>query len=170
MFVKKIPILVMVSRHIKFTTVLVLNSRSAKDIVDSLCLKIEIYKCRGFSIAVCYMDPEFEAIKTKSNGTIKAYINTTAAKEHVPEVERQIRVIKEHVCAVCNTLLYNILPKLVVGYMVRYVVAWLNNLPPAGGVSTTASPRLIVHGTKLTVEKHCHIPFDAYAQIHEENT
>ena len=85
---------------------------------------VEIYKHRGFKGVVIYADPEFEAIK-KNNGMLQAFINTTAAKEHVPEVECQIQVIKEQVHAAHNTLPYSIIPKIMVAWMVRYVVAWL---------------------------------------------
>lgn len=53
--------------------------------------------------------------------------------------------------------------------MVHYMLAWLNNFPPMGRISQMASPWLIVTGTKLMADRHCHIPFGAYAQVHKEN-
>jgi hypothetical protein len=39
-------------------------------------------------------------------------INTTAAKEHVPEVERKIRLIKERRRGILNTLPFKKMPRL----------------------------------------------------------
>ena len=40
-------------------------------------------------------------------------INTTAAKEHVPEVERKIRLIKEQGRGILKTLPFKKMPRLV---------------------------------------------------------
>ena len=116
-----------------------LDDRSARRITAGLEQVHTIYKRRGFQVVICYLDPEFKACK-KIKSDITALLNTTGASEHVPEVERQIRVIKERVRAVRNSLPYNIIPKLMIGMMVRYVVSWLNNFPSTGGISATASP------------------------------
>jgi hypothetical protein len=48
------------------------------------------------------------------------------------------------------------------------VVLWINAFPPASGVSKTYSPRTIMAGTALDFNKHCQIPFGAYAEVHED--
>ncbi len=64
-------------------------------------------------------------------------VNTTAAKEHVPEVERRIRLIKEHGRCILNTLPFKkmsqiILIKLIyhVGMVHAYVGQKLTSLTP----------------------------------------
>ena len=53
--------------------------------------------------------------------------------------------------------------------LVYYVVSWINNFPPKGGVSATMSPRTMFSGTVLYCNKHMKIEFGSYAQVHEEN-
>ena len=48
-------------------------------------------------------------------------VNTTAAKEHVPEVERKIRLIK----GILNTLPFKRMPRLMLIELVYHVVLWL---------------------------------------------
>jgi hypothetical protein len=48
-------------------------------------------------------DNEFESIKEEM-AALGVGVNVTAKEEHVPEIERQHRVIKEHARAIIQTL------------------------------------------------------------------
>jgi hypothetical protein len=96
-------------------------------------------------------------------------LNTTAASENVPDVERQIRVLKERARALRSTLPFKIIPGRMIIEMLANVVLWINVFPPSSGVSKTFSPRTIMTGTALNFNKHCQIPFEAYAEVHEDN-
>jgi hypothetical protein len=55
-----------------------------------------VYAARGFEVKYMLMDGEFVPLRSDlaSAGTV---LNTTSANEHVPKIERMIRVIKERV-------------------------------------------------------------------------
>jgi hypothetical protein len=55
------------------------------------------------------MDGEFVPLK-HDLATAGIVLNTTAANEHVPKTERQIRVIKEFACATRHTLPFKVIP------------------------------------------------------------
>ena len=93
--------------------------------------------------------------------------NFATRSEHVPEIERQIRVLKERARACRHTLPFKYLPRLIVIEMMNNCALWLNVFPPKGGVSTI-SPRTLITGVKFDYTKHCKLPFGAYAQVHEE--
>ena len=57
------------------------------------------------------MDMEFVKIKTI---LLQLNINTTATQEHVEEIERCIRVIKERCRDILSTLPFNIIPNTMV--------------------------------------------------------
>jgi hypothetical protein len=59
-------------------------------------------------------------------------MNVTAKNEHVAEVERQHRAIKERARAIVQTLPYKGLPRKVRIGLIYYVVYWLNNAPKIG--------------------------------------
>jgi hypothetical protein len=96
-------------------------------------------------------------------------LNTTAASEHVPDVERKIRVLKERARALRSTLPFKIIPGRIIIEMLANVVPWINAFLQSSGVSKTFSPRTIMTGTALDFNKHCQIPFGAYAEVHEDN-
>jgi hypothetical protein len=97
-------------------------------------------------------------------------LNTTATIEHVPEIERQIRVIKERARAIRSTLPFKRMPNRMIVELINFVVLWLNAFPPSSGISKTYSPRTIMTGTTLDYNKHFKLPFGAYVETHEMNT
>ena len=56
-------------------------------------------------VGTFYMDGEFENIRIIIPGG--SNLNTNSAAEHVPEIERKIRAIKERMRAICSTLPFN---------------------------------------------------------------
>ena len=96
--------------------------------------------------------------------------NFTAANEHVPEIERRIRMIKERVRAVRSSLPFKRIPRRLAINMVLYVVKQLTFFPTKGGVSETLSPRMIMTGETLDYKRHLCLQFGEYCQVHEEDT
>lgn len=141
--------LIMASRNIRFITATMLRDRKKRTIVNALRQVINIYKGKGHSVTAevdfwdtedvkegtpihtTLADNEFEALREdmEAHG-IK--INVTAKEEHVPEVKRQNRVIKEQARAIVQTLPYKSIPKRMRIALIHYVVFWLNNITKAG--------------------------------------
>jgi hypothetical protein len=122
---------------------------------------IDLYARRGFQVGMVLMDNEFEKLQ---NLVPILVINTTAAKEHLPEVERKIRLIKERGRGIMNTLPFKKILRLMLIELVYYVVLWLNAFPANSGVFKTLSPREIVYWHKLDFAKHCKSPFGTYCE------
>mmetsp|Transcript_57655 Transcript_57655/g.172014 ORF Transcript_57655/g.172014 Transcript_57655/m.172014 type:complete len:380 (-) Transcript_57655:644-1783(-) len=97
-------------------------------------------------------------------------VNTTATSEHVPEIERMIRVIKEHAGSIRSKLPYKRLPNQVIIEILKFVLLWLNALPPKKGVSSTYIPRTIMTGLLLDWQKHSKEEFGEYCEVHEDHT
>ncbi len=113
------------------------------------------------------MDNKFEKLR---NLVPILAINTMAAREHVPEVERKIRLIKERGRGILNTLPFKKMPRLVLIELIYHVVLWLNAFPAKSGVSETLSPRKKVYRHKLDFAKHCKLPFGMYCKVHDDPT
>jgi len=92
-------------------------------------------------VGTVLMDNEFESLRSLIP---IVSINTTAAKEHVPDVECQIRLIKERGRGIVNTLPFKKLPRIVIIELIYHVVLWLNGFPMKSGISPTLSLREIV--------------------------
>jgi hypothetical protein len=113
------------------------------------------------------MDNEFESLVPLLPSIVA---NTTAAREHVSEVERQIRTIKERGGGIKNTLPFAKLPKLMIIEMINFVVMWLNAFPSKSGIFERYSPRELILRRKLTFEKHCRVPFGTYCEVADNPT
>jgi hypothetical protein len=96
-------------------------------------------------------------------------MNFPAVSEHLAEIERWIRVIKECLRGILCTLPYKCLPPLILIRLLHFVVMWLNNFLLATGISTQYSPRELILCHRLDYNKHCKASFGAYCKTHEEN-
>ncbi len=111
------------------------------------------------------MDMEFDCLKVLLPNIV---INTTAANEHVAEIERCICVLKERARCTVTTLPFKRLPKLMIIELIHFVTMWLNYFPVANGISKKWSPRELLRRHKLDAKLHCQAPFGAYCEIHDE--
>ena len=106
----------------------------------------------------------------KDNG-VNIDIDTVGPGRHVPPVERSIRVIKERVRAIINTLPYKA-PRFLVKWAVYFAVSRLNLLSDHSGerpIDDRRSPREIFSGTKTDYKRDLRIAFGEYAQVYEPN-
>ena len=166
MFVNNVPMLVTLSRGIKFRTTEHVPRRTAKQLSKSLKRVIRLYNRGGFAVQTILMDMEFDKVAPHLEGDV--VVNTSAAREHVAEIEREIRTEKERARCVSSTLPFKRLHKLVVINLVQFATMWLNAFPSKSGISSKYSPREIVHRTKLSWEKHCQLDFGTYCEVHDE--
>jgi hypothetical protein len=168
MFVNKIPFFVTISRHIKFSTSEFLPNQKTVTLVGAIKRLYQTYAKRGFQITILLMDGQFN--KDNLDGEIAGYgitLNTVSAEEHVPEIERQIRTIKERARSVITMLPFERYPARMIIELVYYCVFWLNSFPAVGGISDVLSPRTIIMGTTIDYANHCKIEFGTYVQTHE---
>ena len=93
MFVNKIALLITHSQGISLIMVEHLLDRKAKYLAKHLLRVVNVYHRGGYKVQTMLMDNGFNKVSDKLPQFI---INTTAANEHVGEVEWHIRLIKEH--------------------------------------------------------------------------
>jgi hypothetical protein len=114
-------------------------------------------------VQTALMDMEFKKLRDKLPNVI---LNTTAAQEHVGEIERKIQVVKERARSMMNILPYKLLPKLMIIKLMHFCVVWMNSIPVKLGISEKWSPREIMSRHKLDAKMHCKVPFGAYFEVH----
>jgi len=168
-FVNKIPFFLSLSRKIYFTAATHLKSRKVADIFKAFKEIYVYYLQRNFRITVVHKDGEFEPVKPLiENIPGGPDVNLTSANEHVHDIERRIRVVKERTRAVRHSLPYRKIPILLMIHMVLKCVKMLNYFPPKGGVSDVISPKTIMSGEQLDYKKHLTLQIGQYCQVHEE--
>jgi len=168
MFVNKLPFFVTISRNIKFSTAVLITDQKHETLVKAVRDVRNIYQKRGFRVNSMLMDGQFEGL-AGDLAELGITLNTVARGEHVPEVERHIRTIKERARCVYNTMPFTKIPGRMVAELIYYSVFWLNSFPARDGISDTLSPRAIVTGSHIDYNKHCKLEFGTYVQAHEEH-
>ena len=68
-----------------------------------------VYTNKDISIKMIFIGNEFDVLRTTLQET-ELNLNTTAADEHVPEIEQQIKVVKERVQSTWDSLPFKKLP------------------------------------------------------------
>jgi len=118
MFVNGLPFLVTSSRGLSLVTIEHLPSRTDKCLVQTLERVFRIYLTTRFIVQAMMMDMEFEKLRPLMPHVA---LNTTAAREHVGEMERKIRVIKERARGTFNSLPYKKIPRVMVIELLHFL-------------------------------------------------
>ena len=85
MFINKLLFLVSISRRLKFTTIEYFSSKNGIALVTSNNELVSYYRSNGLRVGTMFLDPEFQSLEEK---LVSTNLNTTEARDHVPEVER----------------------------------------------------------------------------------
>ena len=152
LFVNKIPFLSTISKNIKYQTANYLRLHKIKSYhkaMDEVCGR---YNNAGFQITHIECDQEFKPIMDPIKMAMGIHVNYASAYEHVPEIERSIRVLKERCQSVFHHLPYVVIPRHMIRVLIKESAEKLNYFPPKGGVSIYYSPHVILKRRKITYE------------------
>jgi len=138
------------SRKIDVTTATHLADRKIETIFNAYMQVYSLYRRRGFRVTTVHADGEFKPMKAMIEAKPGSpEVNLTSRGEHVPEIERRIRVVKERARAVQHSLPFKRLPKLMTTHLVLHVVRQLTYFPSKAGISETLSPRMLIKGESV---------------------
>ena len=143
MAINKILFLIMTSRHIHFRTAESIHKKEKGMLMTSIPQVVRAYHLRGLKICDTLAEAGFECIRNNL-ADLGISLNVTFRNEHVPEVERYIRTIKERVRAIASTLPFKKYPPRLIAEMVYNAVFWLNTFAHRDGVHETISPRTLI--------------------------
>ena len=108
---------------------------------------------------------EFDPVDTKM---LHVIVNTSAAHEHLGDIKREIRVVKERGQCTPNTLTLRAVPKQVIIEFVYFIALWINAFPEKAVISKLYSPCEIISGHKLDFKLHYRMDFVEYEKVHDE--
>lgn len=168
MKVNGLPFLTTVSRNLMYRTAQWISSQTLDVYKQAFGQVIAIYNRGGFKIRCIHVDNEFRPLMDSLNMQYNVEMNFTNPQEHVPEAERNNRVIKERVRALYHRLPFQRLPRILIRAMVQEAAKKLNFFPAKHGVSEYYSPRMILHQRNFDYNRHCQYSLGAYVQAHNE--
>ena len=165
-YVQRLPFVHAISRKIGYRQAVAIPDRAKETMLSFVNKSIFEYTKRGFEVVDIHADKELECLR-ESLGNVSLEI--CGPGEHVPEVERSIRTMKETMRATAHGLPYRRLPKLMIAELVAMATRCLNGFPKDDGVSEHMSPHSIITGcarmdyTKLPLE------FGSYMQLLDQS-
>ena len=113
MFVSGIPFLVTFSRNIKFWTAEFIPKRTARLLAKSHKKVLLIYSRGGYIVKLSLMFKDFNSVKEHLPFL---EVNKTAAREHVSEIERELRQVKERMICTSSEFLFQFIPTIILIY------------------------------------------------------
>jgi len=149
-----------ISRKVQFRTVAPVLDRKKDTLLRETRAVVALYQSRGFNIPDLHTDMEFGCIR---NDVLPTRLNVTAADDHVGEVERSIRTIKERTRTTIHGLPFKRLPKLMIQELVYHAANGLNEFPSKNGISDRLSPLTIMTGRANPDYNDLKLEFGSYA-------
>ena len=119
----------------------------------------------GFTIKSSHVDPEFESSQDAMNDN-DIIVHWVPAQQHIPEIERTIRTVKDGCGCACHSLPFQAIPKVMMKALAKRVVKFVNVFPTKGGVSEHWSPCAIITGHPLDCDTSCICPFGSFCRLH----
>ena len=167
MFIQGLLCLVTISQGYNFRTVEPLMTKAKankEDMIAGVNRVIGLYRARGLNVTQVSADNEFECIR---DDLLPVFLNIVAADEHVSNIERSIRTVKERTRCHIHHLPYARYPKLLVAGCVITAVKGLNNEVGISPLSEEYSPFTLVTGQQIpTHEQAIGLTFGDYVQVH----
>jgi hypothetical protein len=111
-------------QNIQFTTVEKVEFKKETVLVKGIMKVVTLNQHSGLIVDICLMDNEFEKMRAPLLEKGVA-LNSCGPNEHVPEIERKIRTVKERVTGVITTLPFKSLPAILIVHAVIFPVMWL---------------------------------------------
>jgi len=168
MKVNGIPFLTTISKNIMYRTAQYVQHQTCSVYRDCMSQVFRIYTLGGFRITTIRCDNEFHPLMDPLANDFGIQVNYANPQEHVPQAERNNRVVKERVRATYHRLPYSRLPRIMIKTAVPESAKKLNFFPAKNGISPYYSPRMILHQRNLDYGKHCQYAFGTYVQAHDE--
>ena len=121
--------------------------------MEAIAEVANFYNMHGHKIEFITSDNEFGPLKAQIRKMIGAELNLAAPDDHVPEVERNIRVIKDRLRSMLADLPFTKIPKHLKRELVLTCITMLNVVPRETSVSDTLSPTELLSGRSLDFKK-----------------
>jgi hypothetical protein len=153
-----------VSRDIRYLSSRFIPDRTNPHIRDCITSDLALYRNRGFQPTAIHADGEFNAVRTLFPDV---QFTICAADDHVPEVERAIRSVKESLRASIHGMPFNRLPRALVKELTTFAVRTINMLPHPDGISPHMSPATIVTGVHKPDFSTMRLEFGTYVQVYD---
>ena len=149
MFINKEKILTTIDGSIMFKACVPLPSREDGDIFRGLDEILRHFNKGGYTITKIHADGEFESLLLRIKDDLDIKINVVNPDEHVGDIERLNRTIREKFRTRYYRLPFKAIPKVMINALACVTTYAMNLFPVKGGVSKYFSPHIILGKKQL---------------------
>ena len=163
-FINRVVLMTAIDRTVKYRSVVPLENQTKNELYRGLDVILRLYNKAGFKIGRIFCDNEFRVIMDPVADEMDAEMIYSAPDQHVPDIERNNRVLKERFRIAYYRLPYTKIPRIMIRYLAMICARQLNLFPAKHGVSSHYSPHMIVTGRNFDYEKQCVCEFGTHVQ------
>ena len=167
MFVNNIPFVVSILRGVNVKIVEYVSWR-LKTVLAKYTVNIfHFYKNNGYTIQMFLMDRKFDCIRDSLPD--EENINTTAANEHIPEIERKNCMTKQRARALIINFTFKKIPGQIIIGLIQFVGLCLNQDISGNRVLYVYPQRKTIMGRNLAYENHYKFRFGSCVESHDDS-
>ena len=127
---------------------------------------LKFYNSRNYVITDVHADHEFQCLREEIR---PIDLDVCAPDDHVYEVERSIRTVKERVRCTMHSFPFKRIPRVMVRAVVEKAVKNLNQFPAKDGIARNMSPLTMITGKPFPDYDTLLSEFGTYVHIYEDN-
>ena len=169
MYICGVAFLTNIDLSIQFRAAIALRNTKAPELHRGIAAVIAHYNKAHYGVKRIRVDNEFESSKQELETLLQIAVNSCNPDEHVPQAERNNRVIEEGVRTALHRLHFRVIPKAMIRHLVMRVTQTKNLFIPKGGVSQVLSPHMLVNNKRVNATKHCKYEFGTYVQATQKH-
>lgn len=152
------------SGYIHFVTI---KDKTQLSLEEGFYKLIGEYKSNGHTIKKISTDSETNLTACQSFlGHQGVKLHQSPPYQHAQRVERYVRTVKDRMRTLLDSLPYH-LPTKLYGELINNIVTWLNDTPNT--IRLTQTPRMVMEGTKLDLNRRKPDEFGSIAMFHYNN-
>ena len=163
-FVEGKPYLLMKSRVYKFHGLNCSKGRGKVETIKALKTYLNKFGLRGITITSLHGDNEFTMVEEALR---PIHVEIAARGEHVGDIERNVRTVKERCRCTTTSLPYKRVPRIMIDANIEDKIHWLNEFTPRDYIHPTMGPSGMILGIENVNVKHLRINYGAYCQVYE---
>ena len=144
--------------------------KNIESTADGITQVYKLYLQRSFKITHMHTYCEFGPLR-KEMTALTNNLNCASKKEHVPEIERFIRTVKERVRSAWATMTFKQISKFMIVHLVASAIFWLNVFLPSTtdtGLSDKKVTGQLILVITVDYKKVCCPQPGKYVQVHQE--
>ena len=144
-FVENNPYLLMLTRTYELLGIYCCRGRGKIETSTAVKHYLDLFGARGIAITSIHGDNEFTKI---TEAVRPIHVKLAARGEHVGDIKRKIRVVKERTRCNTNALanIYKQFPRVMINENLKDKVHWLNAFPPKDYIHPNTGPAGLILG------------------------